>query len=650
MLLQPLAISKIENQPLVNDHIIFQMVWDFSAVVHSLSVILGEDHPVAMGSIIHVVVQCLEAIEWPLHPPSILSPAMDYLKEKVTQRIDETGDLLVAEKITEEAALERLRILYTLQNNVVNTFAQFAPYGQEVPRQDKNVKVLSDAHEKLKALAEPMGKSAQKQAKKNLDRIAKLARSRQQQAEQKAAADAAAAEKLAKDIEEAKKLNIVEDPNLPKATVKKIKYLTGTDGRVRVFGWLHRLRNQGQLMFFIVRDGTGFLQVVVQGDLTKTVAALTVHREASVMVVGEIRQEARAPGGFEMVADYWEMVGNAPSDFESIVSKDSSPDILLDNRHLVIRGENAAGVIHFRDHLTRLVREHFFAHDVSEVVCPTLVQTQCEGGATLFALEYYGEPAYLTQSSQLYLETCLSSIGDVFCIQSSYRAEKAKTPRHLSEFTHIEAEYAFVDFDELMNRIEDLVVDVTNKLMESPVGPIIKQRNPSFKPLQKPFLRLPYEDAIKYCNEHKILKDPENPDDPFVFGDDIPELAERTMVDMIGKPTFLIKFPAEMKAFYMKKCPEDRRLTESCDLLVPGVGEVVGGSMRMENVEELLQAYETQGINPDPYYWYVDQRRYGTCPHGGFGLGTERLVRWILDIAHIRDTCLYPRLMGRCTP
>ena len=217
--------------------------------------------------------------------------------------------------------------------------------------QEKKIKILKDAHEKLAALGTEVPKSALKQAKKNLDRVVKLARARKEQVAEKAAA----AEKLARDIEEARKLNIVEDPNLPKATVKKIKYITGKDGRVRVFGWVHRLRNQGQLMFFIVRDGTGFLQAVLQGDLTRTVAALTIHKEASVMV-GEAKEDARAPGGFKMNVDYWEMIGNAPSDFESIVSKDSSPDVLMDKRHLVLRGENAAAVMHFRDHLTRLIR------------------------------------------------------------------------------------------------------------------------------------------------------------------------------------------------------------------------------------------------------------------------------------------------------
>lgn len=626
------------------------MSWKFDHVAHTLDTILKEEHDVSIGSVIHIVIQCLDAIEWPLHPPSILKPAMDYLTSQTNQRIDETGDLLVAGTITKEQAEERIRVLFTLKNYIITPFAEFSPYAQEVPKNQRNLKILTDAHAKISELSAEPTKSAVKAAQKNLQRIQKAAETRKAAADKKAIEDAAAAEKLAADIEKAKSLNVKEDESLPPAKTKKIRAIKADDGRVRVFGWAHRIRKQGQLIFIIVRDGTSYLQVVIQGVLAQTVDALTIHNEATLMAVGTISPDERAKGGFELIADYWEMIGNAPSDFESIVSKDSSPDILLDQRHLVLRGENAAAVIKFRDYLTRCIREQFYKNDCVEVYCPTLVQTQCEGGATLFSLDYYGQPAYLTQSSQLYLETCCPSMGDVFCVQSSFRAEKSKTPRHLTEFTHIEAEYSFIDFNELMDRIEDLVYNVIQNLLKSEHGETIKARNPGFQVPEKPFVRLAYVDAIKYLNDNHILKDPENPDDLFVFGDDIPELAERTMVDKIGKPTFLMKFPAEMKAFYMKRCTDDTRLTESCDLLVPGVGEVVGGSMRIDDYEELVRAYEANNLNPEPYYWYVDQRRYGTFPHGGFGLGTERLVRWILDIPHIRECCLYPRLMNRCTP
>ena len=630
----------------------FDPVWDFSHIVHTTNQII--DHPdeaISIGSVIHIVIEALDAIGHHLHPTSILKPALDYLIEQNKKLMDETGDEVVAKKISTEAGLQKIRCLYLIQNFIIQPFNEFYAYSTEVPRNDRNMKIFTDIKEKFEGASQPMSGNQAKTSKKNLDRIVKLAEKKAQKAIEDAKKAKEQEAETARLIEEAKKLNIQEDPSLPEAKKLKIKYLNPESGRVRIFGWVHRLRKQGKLMFIIIRDGTGFLQAVIEDQLTQTVDALTIHTEASLMAVGTIHEDKRAPGGIELIVDYWKMIGNSPGDIETLFSKDSNPDILLQNRHLVLRGENASNIIKFRDFMTRLIRKNFYDNDCVEVYCPSLVQTQCEGGATLFSLDYYGEPAYLTQSSQLYLETCCASMGSVFCIQSSFRAEKSKTPRHLTEFTHIEAEYPWIDFNDLMNNIQDMVVYVLQNLMDHPVfGEMIKTRNPKFKVPSKPFKRLAYIDAIKYCNDNHILKDPENPEDLFQFGDDIPELAERTMVDMIGEPVFLIKFPAEMKAFYMKRCLDDKRLTESCDLLVPGVGEIVGGSMRIDDTEELLKAYETQKLDPAPYYWYVDQRRYGTFPHGGFGLGTERLLRWILDIPHIRETCLYPRMMNRCTP
>jgi len=576
---------------------------------------------------------------------------MDFLIDLVKKLMDSSADEVYEKKSTPEVGLQKVRCLYLIQNFIIQPFSEFSNYSTEVPRSEHNVKIFTDIYEKFSTANEPMVGNQAKTSKKNFDRLLKNAEKRAQRASEDAKKAAEQAAETARLIEEAKKLNIQEDTTLPEAKKLKIKYLNKDSGRVRIFGWVHRLRKQGKLMFFIVRDGTGYLQAVVEGVLTQTVDALTVHTEATVMLVGTLREDQRAPNKIELVVDYWKIIGNSPGDFETLFSKDSSPDILFDNRHLVIRGENASNIIKFRDYMTRCIRKQFYSTDCVEVYCPSLVQTQCEGGATLFKLDYYGEPAYLTQSSQLYLETCCASMGSVFCIQSSFRAEKTKTPRHLTEFTHIEAEYPWIDFNDLMNNIQELVCNILEELFNHPeFGPLIKQRNPEFKLPKRPFKRLAYVDAIKYCNENHILKDPENPEDLFQFGDDIPELAERTMVDMIGEPVFLIRFPAEMKAFYMKRCLDDNRLTESCDLLVPGVGEVVGGSMRIDDTDELIRAFESQNLDPAPYYWYVDQRRYGTFPHGGFGLGTERFVRWILNIPHIRDTCLYPRMMNRCTP
>lgn len=270
-----------------------------------------------------------------------------------------------------------------------------------------------------------------------------------------------------------------------------------------------------------------------------------------------------------------------------------------------------------------------------------------EGGSTLFKFNYFGEEAYLTQSSQLYLETCIPALGNVYCIAQSYRAESSHTRRHLSEYTHIEGELPFITFDELLDALEDLVCDTAQRIIDSKYGQLVYDVNPDFKIPKRPFKRMDYTDALVYLKEHDIRKEDGT---YFEFGDDIPEAPERKMTDMIGEPILLCRFPREMKSFYMQPTPEDENLTESVDLLLPNVGEIIGGSMRIHDESVLDEGFKREGISPENYYWYVDQRKYGTTPHGGYGLGLERYLMWVLQCNNIRETCLYPRTADRCKP
>lgn len=442
-------------------------------------------------------------------------------------------------------------------------------------------------------------------------------------------------EKRQRALQEAMEVRIKQDTQLPEAvkiqlnekdpalvklrkgsSEKDVDYSEGRGSRVRVTGRVHRFRTQKDVIFITLRDGYGFLQCVLTGDLTKTYDALTLTQETSMEVYGEMWEVPpgqHAPDDRELHADYYKIIGKAAGEKDAIttrVAPDADPQTLLDDRHLVLRGETSSSVMKVRAALLRAYR-HTYESEITpsclEVTPPCMVQTQVEGGSTLFEFNYYGEKAYLTQSSQLYLETCLPSLGNVFCVAPSFRAEKSSTRRHLSEYTHIEAELDFITFDDLLAHLELVMSKVVELVLADPkTKKLVYDLNPHFKVPERPFMRMRYAEAITWLREHGIKNEEGQPHE---FGDDIAEAAERRMTDIINRPIFLTHFPVAIKAFYMKKDVQDLRVTESVDCLMPGVGEIVGGSMRIEDYDELRAAYIREGIDPEPYYWYTDQRK-----------------------------------------
>jgi asparaginyl-tRNA synthetase len=546
--------------------------------------------------------------------------------------------------------MESLYICEEKGNDEHGNGSQNSPYKTSVAALMKNEnaklmvrKAANDPYSDISGAALKKAKKGVEVLKKKEQREIELEKKKEQQME-----------------DEKKKLEASKSIVLPRKTGKKIlirqikEYLEREED-VSVSGWVHRLRRQGKdMLFIVVRDGSGYLQCLLNGASAQIYDALTLHEESTVTVVGrakKVPEGNKAPGNLELITSFWEVIHKAPGGNEAFTTKldqNSNPDIIFTHRHLAIRGENLSAVLRARAFILKCFRDHFYDRHYTEVTPPLMVQTQVEGGSTLFSFDYYGEQAYLTQSSQLYLETALPSLGDVYCIAESFRAEKSHTRRHLSEFTHIEAECAFISFEDLLCRIEDLICDTVDRVLAIPEAKeLVYQLNPDFKLPSRPFKRMPYIEALKYLKENKITKE----DGTFYeFGDDIPEAPERKMTDQIGVPIFLCKFPAEIKSFYMKRCKDDNRLTESVDVLMPGVGEIVGGSMRIWDLEELMAGYKREGIDPTPYYWFTDQRKYGSCEHGGYGLGLERFLAWLLNRYTVRETQIYPRYVGRCSP
>ncbi|KAK2942566.1 putative Asparagine--tRNA ligase [Blattamonas nauphoetae] len=424
---------------------------------------------------------------------------------------------------------------------------------------------------------------------------------------------------------------------------------------IKVEGWIKHVRRQGKNLIFIdIRRRMETLQCVITGQLAKTEEASQLTRECCVRLFGTLHEEKRAPGEVEMSVDFIEIVGPSPVDLEDKLNRDSNPEQRMNQRHLDLRSDDMGCLFSLRAKMMAGFRTFFQQRGFAEVTPPTIVKNSCEGGSKMFPVKYYEEEAFLTESSQLYLETMLATLDSVYCVLPSYRAEKSLTRRHLAEYTHMEVEMAFYDFEDLLKFLEDMLVFVTNYCATEAKVELAKL-NPGFKPLTGSFRRMSYAEQIQWLKDYNK----QHPEDPFInaetgkeyeYGDDVPEKPERCMVDTIGEPILLHSFPKELKAFYMKPSATNPRETESVDVLIPTVGEIVGASTRIDDYQELMDRYKELGMDTESYYWYNDLRKYGSCPHAGFGLGVERLLCWIGHRDHIRDACMFPRYMGRITP
>ena len=423
-----------------------------------------------------------------------------------------------------------------------------------------------------------------------------------------------------------------------------------TDGfenqKVKIHGWLHNKRSSGGIHFLLIRDGTGLLQCTMKKDMVNAETfelAGKLSLESAVELSGDVRKDPRAPGGYEVSVRELRATHVADEDFP-IAKKFHGPEFLLDNRHLWIRSQKMQRIMRIRSKMLEAAREWFTMNDYSEFHAPMLITAACEGGSTLFQVKYFDTDAYLTQSWQLYAEAAIASLGRIYTIAPSFRAEKSRTRRHLTEYWHLEVEIPWADMKGIMKVEEELLSHVCHTLGEEmPDDLKALGREPEYLlGIQPPFEQIPYDKAVDILREDGV---------DFKWGDDLGWIEEKHLTSKFTSPFFVTHYPRGVKAFYHKPDPDRPEVTLSVDLLAPeGYGEITGGGQRIDDLEELLGRIKEENLNPDDYKWYIDLRRYGSVPHSGFGLGVERTLAWICKLDHIRDGIAFPRLINRIYP
>ena len=423
---------------------------------------------------------------------------------------------------------------------------------------------------------------------------------------------------------------------------------------VTIRGWLYNLRESGKLLFPIFRDGSGQIQGVVpksavSPEVFDAIRGLT--QESSVIVEGKVRADKRAPGGYELdVANVQVLQRVSEDDPYPITPKEHGVDFLMEHRHLWVRSPRQASILRVRAEIIKAARDFFDERGFTLTDPPIITPAACEGTTTLFPVDYFDEQAYLTQSGQLYIEATAMALGKVYSFGPTFRAEKSKTRRHLTEFWMVEPEVAYATLDDLMDLAEGLISFLVKRCLERRRSDlqIIGRDVSRLEKIEPPFPRITYDEAVQKLQEAHANGKIEN---RFEWGGDLGSPDETYLSSQYEKPLMIHRYPATVKAFYMEPDPQRPDLALCVDVLAPeGYGEIIGGSQRMASHELLLQRIKEHNLPESAFQWYLDLRKYGSVPHGGFGMGIERAVAWICGLEHVRETIPFPRMLYRLYP
>lgn len=444
----------------------------------------------------------------------------------------------------------------------------------------------------------------------------------------------------------------VSPADAPLSTIARIGEHEGQT--VTLHGWLYNLRESGKLLFPIFRDGTGTIQGIVpkaavSPEVFERIKTLT--QESSVIVRGKVRADKRAPGGFEIDVENVDVVQRVPEDDPYPISlKEHGTDFLMEHRHLWLRTPRQAAILRVRAEIIKAARDFLDDNGFILTDPPILTPAACEGTSTLFPVEYFGDEAYLTQSGQLYIESTALALGKVYSFGPTFRAEKSKTRRHLTEFWMVEPEWAFATLDDLMALAENFISFIVERVLTRRAAELktIGRDVTKLEAIKPPFPRLRYDDAAKMLNEAHAKGLIEQ---PFEYGNDFGSPDETYISSQFDRPVMVHRYPAAVKAFYMEPDPNEPKYALCVDVLAPeGYGEVIGGSQRIASYELLKKRIQEHQLPIEAFQWYLDLRRYGSVPHSGFGMGIERAVSWICGLDHVRETIPFARTLNRIYP